>query len=181
MNLSFQKLQLPEESDFLISWLTNEEWPFHSFSKVSSERVSELISKGFYSGPDNQAFWILKDDQEKVGMIRLFDLDDIGYGSPLFDLRILNRYRGQGIGKQAVKWLTDYLFNSWSNLSRIEGTTRVDNHSMRAIFRKSGYVKEGHYRKAWPTNDGQKVDTVQYAILREDWISGSPTLVKWND
>ncbi len=126
--------------------------------------------------------WIYRAGQEeRIGLIRLFDLQDIGSGSPLFDLRILERYRGQGVGNKAVAWLTRFAFETWPELNRIEGTTRVDNMAMRAIFQKCGYVKEGHYRKTWPAIDGQKVDTVQYSILREDWISGTPTLVTWND
>ena len=182
MEVGFRQLNLPSESNVFAEWLTSEEWPFHSNPTVSKERVLELIEKGFYSEPNHRTFWIIKrDSDERIGFIRLFDLEDIGDGSPLFDLRIAKKHRGQGIGKRAVRWLTNFLFESWPELKRIEGTTRVDNLSMRSIFKQCGYVKEGHYRKAWPTSDGQRLDTVQYAILREDWISGTPTLVTWND
>lgn len=182
MDLDFRPLILPTETETLAIWLSNEVWPFHSSSNVTKERVYELIEKGFYSEPNNRTFWIVAaKNNERLGLIRMFDLDDIGDGSPLFDLRILSKYRGQGIGKVAVTWLTKFLFDNWSELRRIEGTTRVDNLPMRNIFRKCGYVKEGHYRKSWPTHEGHWSDTVQYAILREDWISGKPTLVTWND
>ncbi len=182
MDLEFKPLVLPNESERLAELLSSEEWPFHSDSKVSRDRIFELINKGYYSGPNHATFWILDSAQDqRIGFIRLFDLEDIGDGSPLFDLRILSSYRGKGIGKKAVLWLTNFLFEKWPELNRIEGTTRVDNLAMRAIFKKCGYVKEGHYRQAWPTQDGRKLDAVQYTILREDWLSGSPTLVPWND
>lgn len=181
MDIKFRPLILPNEADLLAEWLTSDEWPFHSNPNVTKERVVESIEKGLYSEPDNKTFWIIGPREERIGLIRLFDLEDIGDGSPLFDLRIQKEYRGQGIGKTAVQWLTKFLFENWSELRRIEGTTRVDNLSMRSIFRKCGYVKEGHYRKSWPTSEGPWSDTVQYAILREDWLSGTPTLVTWND
>ena len=33
---------------------------------------------------------------------------------------------------------------------RVEGTTREDNHAMRRVFDKTGYVQEAHYREARP-------------------------------
>jgi RimJ/RimL family protein N-acetyltransferase len=108
----------------------------------------------------------------------LFDLDD---DSPLFDIRLDPAFRGMGLGFQAVNWLTDYLFRTWPNLLRIEGTTREDNLAMRKVFRKCYYAKEGHYRKAWATSSGDLLDTVQYGILREDWGAKKVTPLRWND
>ena len=84
--------------------------------------------------------------------------------------------RGQGIGRRAVEWLTEYLFETWPILDRIEATTRQDNLAMRKALIRNHYAKEGHYRKAW---DGH--DTIQYAILREDWQSGTVSPVNWDD
>jgi RimJ/RimL family protein N-acetyltransferase len=52
---------------------------------------------------------------------------------------------------------------------------------MRRVFRRSGYVKEGHYRDGWPDPDGTVHDAVGYAILRRDWLSGTTTAVRWDD
>lgn len=60
------------------------------------------------------------------------------------------------------------------------GTTRADNHAMRRVFTKSGYVKECHYRDAWPAGD-RVYDSVGYAILRRDWETGTTTPVNWAD
>lgn len=119
--------------------------------------------------------------QERVGLIRLYDLDDVDDGYPLFDLRIRATYRGQGIGKQAVQWLTRYLFETWPQLERIAGTTRHDNQAMWQVFRHCGYAKEGHFRQDWNGSDGKQYDTIQYAILREDWVNQTITPVLWPD
>ena len=100
---------------------------------------------------------------------------------PLFDLRIRGSERGNGLGKEALNWLTKYMFTKWPNLDRIAGTTRVDNSPMRMTFSACVYVKEGHYRKDWGSSTGASYDTVKYGILREDWETGRTTPVNWND
>lgn len=176
MEVNFEPLVLPSQTEALVEFLISESWPFHSNLNLSREQVLTSLSKGFYTGSDHQTFWIVNVDGERVGMIRLFDLDDIGDGYPLFDLRLRAAARGQGIGRQAVSWLTNYLFQTWPILDRIEATTRQDNLAMRKALLRSHYAKEGHYRKAW---DGY--DTIQYAILREDWETGTVTPVNWDD
>jgi hypothetical protein len=52
---------------------------------------------------------------------------------------------------------------------------------MRKVFLQCGYVKEGHIRKSWPSENGYKLDTVIYGILREDWLYKTITPVNWDD
>jgi hypothetical protein len=51
---------------------------------------------------------------------------------------------------------------------------------MRRALLASGFVKEAHYRRAWPSDCGRH-DSIGYAILRTDWESGTTTSVKWED
>lgn len=126
MELEFRRVVLPGETEVLAEWFSNEEQPFHSKPHVTKERVFELVKEGYYSEPQAQTFWIIaRDGQQQMGLIRLFDLEDIGDGSQLFDLRILKRFRGQGIGKIAVTWLTRYFFESRPEPQRVEGIRLV--------------------------------------------------------
>jgi RimJ/RimL family protein N-acetyltransferase len=179
--MSFIPLSLPDDREAFADFLLAHPWPYHSGGEVTRAFLLQKIDEGLFSSPDVQTFWIKSDTGEARGIIRLFDLDDVEDGSPLFDLRIHAAYRGQGIGKQAVQWLNNYLFETYPVLARIEGTTRVDNIAMRKVFESCGYAKEGHSRKSWPTEDGINVDTVIYGILREDWQSKTITPVNWND
>lgn len=181
MKLSYIKFDPLSEKEILSKWLSSQEWDFHVNSQTTPEKVLTLIEEGNFTGEENQTFWIRNEQNLPVGLIRLFEMDDLEDGSPLFDLRILKEYQGQKIGESAVNWLTDYLFKNWSTLNRIEGTTRVDNFPMRKVFIKCGYVKEGHYRQSWPSTNGELKDTVRYAVLRTDWITKTNTPVPWND
>ena len=73
------------------------------------------------------------------------------------------------------------MFAGFPGIRRIEGTTRQDNWAMRRAFRTCGYVKEAHYRQAWPGRDGRIYDAVGYAILRSDWQAGAITMPDWDD
>jgi RimJ/RimL family protein N-acetyltransferase len=181
MKTSIEPILLPKDQDRLITFLTGHEWPFHVNKRLSPEKVQGMLADGVFDGTNHESFWILDEANKEIGFIRLFDLDDVDDGAPLFDLRIQDAYRGRGLGKYSVSWLTNYLFNKYPHLNRIVGTTRADNSAMRKTFRTCGYVKEGHYRKDWPTPQGECVDTVKYGILREDWVSGAATPVLWND
>jgi RimJ/RimL family protein N-acetyltransferase len=178
---NFLPLELPAEREVLAAWLSGERWPFHSNPILEHAQVLKLMDDGdFFDGPNNATFWIML-EAERAGLIRLFDLEDIGDGEPLFDLRLRSEFRGRGFGTKAVQWLTDHLFSNHEILERISGTTRVDNLAMRGAFRHCGYAKEAHYRQAWPGENGQFFDTVGYGILREDWAKQTVTSVNWDD
>ena len=63
---------------------------------------------------------------------------------------------------------------------RGEAQTRRDNVAMRTVLRRCGYVKEAHYRRGWPDQDGVVHDGIGYALLREDWERGTTTPVDWD-
>jgi len=76
-----------------------------------------------------------------------------------------------------------YVRRDWTKPEavRFEGQTRADNIAMRKVFLKAGFLKEAHYRMSWPADDGTRVASVAYAILRQDWESGETTSFDWDD
>ncbi|MEU6082616.1 GNAT family protein [Streptomyces sp. NPDC047108] len=176
MDLAFRRC-LASDADDLVAFLTGDRWPYHSSATVDAREARRWIAEGRFDSDETRSFWVTSGD-DSMGLIRLMDLGD---DTPLFDLRILGRYRGRGVGARAVAWLTPYLFTAFPEIGRIEGTTRQDNVAMRRIFRRCGYVKEAHYREAWPAEGGALHDAVGYAVLRRDWHSGTVTPPDWND
>lgn len=175
MNITFTAYQ-PDEAAQLIDFITGEPWPFFVNANPSREKVQGWLDEGMYAPPENLVFWIMVDDQ-RAGFIRAHDLPD----GPSLDFRISASYRGCGVGTAALRWITAHLFALYPEVSRIEGQTRQDNLGMRAVFRRCGYVKEAHYRSAWPDEHSQRIDGIGYAMLRQDWESGTTTPVNWND
>ena len=169
---------IPAEADLLAEFLTTEDWPYHGAGTPDAAKVRAQAAAGHYDNDRTRTFWIVTGAGTRVGLIRLLDLSD---DTPLFDLRVRAAYRGTGLGTAALHRLTGYLFAEFPGIRRIEGTTRQDNLAMHRAFRKCGYVKEAHYRQAWPSPDGRTYDAVGYAILRSDWQAGTVTLPEWED
>ncbi|MFC4005801.1 GNAT family N-acetyltransferase [Nonomuraea purpurea] len=176
MRIEFTRFSAADDVEALVGFLTGEEWPFHA-GRQEPDTVRRRAAEGVYDDEESRTFWIVVEG-ERAGLVRLQDLAD---DTPMFDLRIGRAWRGRGVGAQALSWLTGYLFTELPGVLRIEATTRQDNHAMRAVFRKGGYAKEAHYRQAWPDLDGVRHDSVGYAVLRDDWRSGTVTPPDWDD
>ncbi len=169
----FERAQAEDLADFL----SGETWPYHSVPRIAATDVLRQAADGYYDNSSARTFWITVGGH-RVGIARLFDLDD---GTPLFDPRITGTARYRGIGTRALHALTAYLFTELPTITRVEATTRRDNVAMRRVLRRCGYVKEAHYRKAWPDGEGTSHDAVGYAILRDDWATGTVTPVDFDD
>lgn len=171
-----------KEIKLLEDVLCSQRWEYHSSPVVTNEDIKHNVESGYYSGVDKALFFIYVDNQI-AGVMRLFDLGDDFEDdeTPLFDIRIKSEFRKKAIGEYAVRYLIKYVFENYPNKWRFEGTTRADNLAMRRLFEKCGFVKEAHYRKAWPDENGNKFDCTGYGILREDWESGTITTVNFTD
>lgn len=176
MKIYFEEFK--DEIDTLLEFLISDTWDFHGVSNPTPEKIRVDYKNKVYTGNDSKTFWIILDQNIKVGLIRIYDLQD---NTPLFDIRILSKYKGMGIGTTTINWLIDYIFNNFSATNRIEGNTRQDNYAMRCVFNKCGFTKEAHYRKSWEDKSGKLYDAIGYGITKEDWQSGKITPVNWND
>ncbi|MEW8956240.1 GNAT family N-acetyltransferase [Clostridium sp.] len=176
MKIHFEEFK--DEIDNLIEFLVSDTWEFYGTPNPKPERIRKSYENDYYTGDECKTFWVILDQDIKVGMIRIYDLQD---ECPMFDIRILSKHKGMGIGTKTVRWLVDYIFNNYPDKVRIEANTRQDNYAMRCVFHKSGFVKEAQYRKAWECKNGEVYDSIGYGITREDWIEGKITPVNWND
>lgn len=166
------------DRDALIRFMTEHQWPFHVMEHPSRNQIEENINDGAYDDADHASFWIDDDVLGRVGYARLEDLTD---NAPMFDLRLDPRFRGKGLAPQVLAALTREVFARYPSVTRFEGKTREDNMPMRRVFVREGWVKEAHYREAWPVADGSAKASVAYSILRRDWESGTTTPVDWDD
>jgi len=168
-----------EEQELLIHFLTTNTWPYHGNSHPARELVEKTIEEGGYQSDEVKTFWVENGEQEKVGIVKIYDLqDDI----PLFDLRIADEKRGQGYGPLALKLIAEYVFQLPEEKIRLEGHTRQDNFAMRKTFERAGFVKEAQLRQAWfSPKENSYYDAVTYGMTREDFLKGTSTPVNWDD
>lgn len=164
--LRYAAVILPDDADAAVDFLTANEWPFHGRPTLTREQAADVD----LVGDDIASFWV-SDGEQTIGLLRVFDLDDIGDGSPLLDIRIAEAHRGRGVGTAAVRWLLDHLFTTYEELHRLEATTRHDNVAMQRVFDRCGFRLEGRMLEAWTNADGSRSDTWTYAILRREWAA----------
>lgn len=174
-SVSFQRFKV-EDGEHLADLLAEEHWPYHSGPAPDRATVLARVRDNGYDGDTVITFWVVSEGVRE-GFVRIFDLND---ETAMFDLRLRQRARQRGIGTLTVKWLVDHVFQTRPSVTRIEATTRDDNRAMRRALVASGFVKEAHYRRAWPSEHGRH-DSVGYAILRTDLESGTTTPVNWDD
>lgn len=175
MALKFEAFK--NEVEELVAFMTATTWTYHATPHSKEERIRAAVVNNYYTAEGCETFWIIQ-DEKKIGMIRIYDLDD---GTPLFDMRFSSGYSGKGLGTLALAWMVEHIFNTYKDLHRIEGNTRIDNYAMRSVFKKCGFVKEAHYREAWVCQNGDVYDSIGYGILRSDWENNTITQVNWND
>ncbi len=81
---------------------------------------------------------------------------------------LFSKWRGRGIGTQAQRQLTDYLFTHFP-VHRIQATTDASNLAEQRCLEKIGFTLEGTIRDAqW--RDGTWHDQRLYSTLRHEWI-----------
>ena len=169
-----------EEQEQLIHFMTTNTWPFHGNSHPGRDLIEKAIEEGGYESDEVKTFWVENEESEKVGIRKIYDLQD---EIPLFDLRIADQCSRKGIWSKCIeKTVAEYVFELPEAKIRLEGHTRQDNFAMRKTFERAGFVKEAHLRKAWfSPKENSYYDAVTYGITREDFLKGTTTPVKWDD
>jgi RimJ/RimL family protein N-acetyltransferase len=180
--ITFIALDPVQDAEALVVFLTANTFPFHMRPRPTEAEAREAVAKGRFWSDDCAGFWI-DADGERIGIATLDDLEELagGGGNPVFDLRLAEPHRGRGFGAPVLRELTALAFARFPHIGRFEGHTREDNVPMRRAFLRAGFVKEAHYRDAWPVDGEPPKACVVYAILRRDWETGTTTLVPWDD
>lgn len=179
MAVSFTSIDVQgSDRDEFIRFMTRSRFPFHVVAEPTADQVNGVIDGGRYDGPEHAAYWVDDADAGRIGVAVLEDLTD---STPMFDLRLADRYRGHKRGVEVLRGLTTLAFESAPHANRFEGHTREDNIAMRKTFLRAGFLKEAHYREGWPQPGGAPLASVAYAILRRDWSTGEVTQFDWDD
>ncbi|MDK1326567.1 GNAT family protein [Arthrobacter sp. zg-Y1143] len=176
MTFTFRRMTAGD-ADVLTSFLTSNTFPFHASPAPTAAQARDRVQQGHFWSTAAQGYWI-QDGNQDLGLVVVEDPED---ENPMFDLRLAEEHRGQGRGAGILRALCGLVFTGHAGSVRFEGQTREDNIAMRKTFLRAGFVKEAHYRQAWPTADGSRVASVAYAILRSDWETNTVTALEFDD
>ena len=176
MDVTFLQLSDKDEEE-LVKFLTTNRFPFHLNAAPSEELVRRLLLEGRFESDAVRTFWVIAENQ-RMGLVLLEGLDS---ERPAFDLRLVEEFRGRGFSLPIVRALAGFAFEAYPQKTRLAGRTREDNIAMRRTMLRAGFVKESHHRQAWPLDDGGRIASVTYVLLRSDWESGAVTRFEWED
>ena len=115
---------------------------------------------------DSDTSFAIEVDSEAAGEIGLHIQTDVARRSAEIGYWLSEAHWGRGIMTEAVRELTAYSFQHF-DLVRIYAMVFEWNPASMRVLKKAGYSLEGRHRKA-VTKDGQTIDDVMYAIVRED-------------
>lgn len=113
----------------------------------------------------------LKATAEHVGNVSLQKIDSVNRSAELAILIGEKAAWGLGVGTDAYRLLIDHGFKEL-RLNRIYSGQTTRNSAMIRVCEKVGMTKEGVLRQAMLKN-GEYLDVVIYAILRDDYMTGS--------
>jgi RimJ/RimL family protein N-acetyltransferase len=160
----------PEDADLVHRWYLHAdtarlmgEWP-----RSLARRRTDAQSATAEAGRDWFAFIIcLVADNLPIGRADIFEVDRLN-GSAGFGMAIgEHRWRGQGLGTDAVNAILDFCFGQL-RLERVWLVTDSVNEKAQHVYAKAGMFEEGRLRRAF-YQDGIFQDDVRMAILRADW------------
>ncbi|MEO8162520.1 MAG: GNAT family protein [Ilumatobacteraceae bacterium] len=147
--------------------LTSNRWEYF-LDPVIDERELKDRDEEYFSSNTNQTLVFIDSERILKGFIRFFDIKNSDIDSPLFTVNVDESARRKGVGTELVRRGVRHVFNMFDKIRRIEATTRADNKAMQKVFESTGFRHEATYRKVWRIEEGKYVDSLGYAILREE-------------
>ena len=81
---------------------------------------------------------------------------------------LLPKYWRQGIMKEAMPAMFDWLFQKW-RLHRLEGVVETGNAASSALVKSLGFQFEGILRDAELKN-GRRISLEMYSLLKPEWL-----------
>ena len=140
MHISLRKIE-PSDLPFLYRWENDAAvWSDGAnHNPMSQQDLREYISSttgDIYK--DGQLRLIICQEDSTIGCIDLFDFDPRN-GRAAIGMYIAPEYRGQGIGREAVRLLEEYAFG-FLHLRLIYAVIATRNEVCSALYRNAGYT-----------------------------------------
>ena len=106
--------------------------------------AAETALRGLLAAPDRGLVWVIEQGGEAVGYLVLtwgYSLEFHGRDAFIDELYVAPRYRGAGLGRQAVEWAEDACRAHGAGAVHLE--VEMDNERAHALYRRSGFAERG--------------------------------------
>jgi ribosomal protein S18 acetylase RimI-like enzyme len=106
--------------------------------------AAERALRGLLDSPDRGLVRVIEQGGEPAGYLVLtwgYSLEFHGRDAFIDELYVAPRYRGAGIGRQAVEWAEAACRTHAAGAVHLE--VEIDNERARALYRRSGFAERG--------------------------------------
>lgn len=135
-----KKIDIP----YRLRWLNNPKVNRYIGDKLGEKTTLKEQEKWFknYQKDKNKKFFTIFFDNKPVGVVGLSNISKQNRKADLFIMIGEDRYRGKGIGKQAMEWIIEYGFKKL-RLHKINLGVIEDNKIAVKLYKKLGFKIEG--------------------------------------
>ena len=169
--MSTIKLFESEDLQELHKLIASNRWDFF-LDPIIDERGLGVRDEKYFLNETNQTLVYRDDNGILLGYIHFDNIKNTNNDAPSFTVSVDKGIRGSGVGKELVKQGVKYIFDKYDKIRRIYATTREDNIPMQKIFESLGFRQEARHKKEWEIRaTGEYVDTLGYAVLRDEFLS----------
>jgi RimJ/RimL family protein N-acetyltransferase len=160
-----------DDTALLFEWLNDPEAiaPWDRFEVESYRSMEEAIHR---SSEDQTSlaprFLIVrKKGDYPIGVVGYFKSNTALDSIDVWYAITIEKERGRGYGKEAVRLMVDYLFAHFRT-ERVGATSDIDNPASMGMLRSLGFREEGKLRRAL-FHHGEVHDVVVYGVTRPEW------------
>lgn len=154
------------DSDLILNWMKNDKLRYLIGTTFP---ITELEHENWFQNrmleKDNRMFVIELENETAIGIVGFKNLDWINSNSELFIYIGNENYWGKGYGKEALKLLINFAFNSL-NLHMLYLEVFSYNENATKMYEKLGFNQDGILRQS-KYQDGQYYDKIIMSKINE--------------
>jgi RimJ/RimL family protein N-acetyltransferase len=157
----------PRDADFLVELLTDEDVePFMSPRRARDREAVLAEIERSQTEPEEFGRFVIEVDGQPAGLMGFEVANPRARIANLGSIAVHPDFRGNRVADEAARLFQRHLIFDLG-FHRIQLEIYGFNERAQVHAERSGFVKEGVRRKAWP-RDGEWVDGVIYGLVRED-------------
>ncbi|MEI9476443.1 MAG: UDP-4-amino-4,6-dideoxy-N-acetyl-beta-L-altrosamine N-acetyltransferase [Deltaproteobacteria bacterium] len=175
MNVALRDIR-PEDKSLIRTWRNLPEvarymYTDHLITAEEHERWFQGILNDHKS-----RYWIITHNQEDVGLANLYGIDEINRRAYWAFYLADPSGRGKGVGGAVEYLILRYVFDELQ-FNRLCCEVLATNPGVIEMHKNFGFIQKAYFRQHVIKN-GQPMDVVLLAFLREDWALQKPGIEK---
>jgi UDP-4-amino-4,6-dideoxy-N-acetyl-beta-L-altrosamine N-acetyltransferase len=166
MGVSLRRV-VEADRDRLLAWRNSPEVaPYMYSDHLITPDEHALWFEAIEADP-RRAYWIIELDRQPVGLVNLYDIDDVNNRCSWAYYLADPAARGQGVGAQVEFAMLDHVFTA-RGMNKLWCEVLADNAAVLKLHLSFGFKAEAHFRDH-VSKAGVARDVIGLGLLAADW------------